>query len=68
MKYTNKDFYEYIIKCDTEYSPLHNTYEKIINLLVKEGLDKPVSENAIKTLFKIFEIRKYDLQEKTLMN
>lgn len=66
MKYTNKDYYEYIIKYDTKNNPLHNTYEKIINLLIKEGLDKIVSENAIKTLFKIFEIRKYNLKEENI--
>ncbi len=66
MKYMNKDYYDYIFKIDNEYSPLHDTYTKILKLLLKEGLDKPLSADAKDSFFQLFEIRKYEFKEKEI--
>ena len=64
MEYINKDYYDYISKIDSEYSPLHDTYTKILKLLLKEGLNKPLSADAKDNFFQLFEIRKYKFKEK----
>ena len=66
MNYTNKDYYDYILKIDNIDNSLHTTYQKILSILLKEGLDKPISDKGIKTFSRLFEIRKYELQEKEL--
>ena len=63
MEYTNKDYYDYIAKIDSKYSPLHDTYKKILKLLLKEGLNKPLSAAAKDNFFQIFEIREYKFKE-----
>ena len=63
MEYTNKDYYDYITKIDSEYSPLHDTYTKILKLLLKEGLNKTLSASAKDSFFQLFEIRQYDFNE-----
>lgn len=66
MEYINKDYYDYISKIDSKYSPLHDTYTKILKLLLKEGLNKPLSASAKDNFFQIFEIRKYKFNEKKI--
>lgn len=52
MKYKNKDYYDYIIKCDKENDPLYKTYQQIISMLVKEGLDEPLMNMPLIFSFK----------------
>ncbi len=66
MDYTNKDYYDYISKIDSEYSPLHDTYTKILELLLKEGLNKPLSDASKDSLFQLLKIRKRDFKEKEI--
>lgn len=66
MEYINKDYYDYISKIDSKYSPLHDTYTKILKLLLKEGLDKPLSADAKDSFFQLFEIRKYKFKEEKI--
>lgn len=66
MSYTNKDYYDYILKVDGIFNPLHEMYQKILELLLKEGLDKPISDDVMKTFFQTFEIRQYQFNEKEL--
>ncbi len=63
MKYTNKDFYDYILKIDNVDSSLHEIYVKFLKLLVKEGLDNLASDIAIECFYKLFEIRQHKLHE-----
>ena len=64
--YTNQDYYDYILKIDQINTPLHNTYQSILKILTKEGLNQPVSEDASKFFFNLFDVRRYDLHEKEI--
>ncbi len=66
MEYINKDYYDYISKIDSEYSPLHDTYSKILELLIKEGLNNPLSDETKENFFQLFQIRKYKYKEEKL--
>lgn len=66
MNYTNKDYYDYILKIDNINSPLHDIYQKILKLLLKEGLDKTIDEESMKSFFNLFKIRQFRLKEKEL--
>ena len=68
MGYINKDYFDYITKIDSKYSPLHDTYKKILKLLLKEGLNKPLSTFAKNSFFQLFEMRKYELKEEKIMD
>lgn len=68
MNYKNEDYYNYILKVDNINTPLHETYQKILQLLLKEGLDKEISIDGINTFFKLFEIRQHQLKETEIEN
>ena len=66
MEYINKDYYDYISKIDNIFSPLHTIYKKILKLLLKKGLNNPLSDEAKDNFFQLFEIRKYKYKEKKI--
>lgn len=66
MNYLNKEYYNYIEKIDKINDPLHEIYTSIKELLIKKGLDKPLSKSAMKSFYRLFEIRQYDLLDKSL--
>lgn len=64
MNYTNKDYYNYILKVDHVNAPLHHVYQKILNLLLKEGLDQNIHNEMMSDFFQLFELRQFEWQEK----
>lgn len=66
MNYTNKDYYNYILKIDNLNAPLHKEYQKILNLLIKEDLNQPINNEMLKKFFRLFEIRQYQFNEEEI--
>ncbi len=68
VRYTNKDFYDYIIKVDNISNPLHVKYQRILPILISIGLDEPLSKDAIRFFFNLFSLPENDEDEIRKLN